>query len=96
MMWQTPGQGTSSGKADASKESRGAQERKSRFDVVDLFEELLSKRAEMGFRPILYVSSERDLECNLIGMFESEFSQEAEGEAVPSIDSVDELRRRLQ
>jgi hypothetical protein len=96
MMWQTPGQGINSGKADASTESRGAQERKGRFDVVDLFEELLSKRAELGFRPILFVSSERDLECNLIGMFESEFAQESEGEAVPSIDSVDELRRRLQ
>jgi hypothetical protein len=50
----------------------------------------------MGFRPVIFISSERDLECNLIGMFEREVSEEASGEAVPHAPSVEELRRRLQ
>ena len=78
-MFQTEGfeQGTS--KTGAKADGGGTRERRQRFDVVDLFEELLARRAEMGFRPVLYVSSERDLECNLIGMFESEIAAAACG-----------------
>jgi DNA-binding response OmpR family regulator len=60
------------------------------------FEELLARRAELGFRPVLYVSSERDLECNLIGMFEAEVAAAATGEAVPPQTSLEALRRKLQ
>ena len=95
-MWEMPERTTSSGKVDAGNERKDEQERRGRFDIVDLFEELLTKRAEMGYRPVIYVSSERDLECTLIGMFEAEHSVDSTGEAVPTVDSLDELRRRLQ
>lgn len=94
-MWQIAEQSAGSEKVDATNGNRGSQERKSRVDIVDLFEELLSKRAEMGYRPVIYVSCERDLECNLIGMFEAEVSADSTGEAVPSVDTLDDLRRRL-
>ena len=69
---------------------------KSRFDVVDLYEEMLGRRAELGFRPVLYVASELDLECNLIGLYERESAEEATGEAIPTARSMEELRRRLR
>lgn len=83
------------GKRDAAADSRGGRERKQKFDIVDLYEELLAQRSDMGYRPVLYVSSERDLECNLIGMFESTGHDEFSGEAIPASRTVEELRRRL-
>ena len=83
------------GKRDAATDNRGGKERRHNFDMVDLYEELLSQRADMGYRPVLYVSCERDLECTLIGMFESCGTDEFSGEAVPASRSVEELRRRL-
>jgi hypothetical protein len=35
-------------------------------DIVDVFEEMLCQRAMNGFRPVLYVSSFMDLECNML------------------------------
>ncbi len=35
-------------------------------DVVDLYEELLYERAAKGIRPVLYVSSHKDLECSVL------------------------------
>ena len=35
-------------------------------DVVDLYEQLLYERAAKGIRPVLYVSSPKDLECSVI------------------------------
>lgn len=67
-----------------------------KFDIVDLYEEMLGRRAELGYRPVLYVSSETDLECNLIGLYEQESSEEATGEAIPVARSMEELRRRLR
>jgi hypothetical protein len=80
---------------DRTADARADREKRQRFDVVDLFEELLGRRAELGHRPVLFVSSERDLECTLIGMFESFASEDASGEAVPDVPSVEQLRRRL-
>lgn len=34
--------------------------------MVDLFEEMLYERAAQGIRPMLYVSSNKDLECNVL------------------------------
>ena len=95
-MWQAGECETKNGNRKRTRDNDEQKERKQRFDIVDLYEELLAKRAEMGHRPVLYVSSERDLECNLIGMFEQEISDDATGEAVPHSDSAEELRRRLQ
>ena len=77
-------------------EREEAAQRRSRFDIVDLYEEMLSRRADFGFRPVLYVSSEVDLECNLIGLYENEVAEEASGEAIPVAESMQELRRRLR
>ena len=95
-MWQSSGCEKGTGRLKAAGENASQPERKQRFDIVDLYEELLAKRAEMGHRPVIFISSERDLECNLIGMFEREVSDAASGEAVPHAPSVEDLRRRLQ
>lgn len=34
-------------------------------DILDLYEEMLYKRAKRGIRPMLYVSSSKDLECSV-------------------------------
>ena len=34
--------------------------------IVDLYEEMLSERAAIGIRPVLYVSSRTDLECSVL------------------------------
>ena len=68
---------------------------RSRFDIVDLYEEMLGRRAELGYRPVLYVSTEVDLESNLIGLYEQEVAEKAAGEAIPAARSMEELRRRL-
>ena len=33
--------------------------------VVDLYEEMLHRRAAKGIRPVLYISSHKDLECSV-------------------------------
>jgi hypothetical protein len=35
-------------------------------EMVDLYEEMLWVKATNGIRPMLYVSSSRDLECNVL------------------------------
>jgi hypothetical protein len=37
-----------------------------KVDMVDLFEEMLYQRASAGIRPMLYVSSNTDLECSML------------------------------
>jgi len=35
-------------------------------DILDVFEEMLFQRAAKGIRPVLYISSLMDLECNMV------------------------------
>lgn len=35
-------------------------------DMVDLYEEMLWAKGVKGYRPVLYVSSSTDLECNVL------------------------------
>ena len=35
-------------------------------DIADLYEEMLYTRAANGIRPVLYVSSQEDLECSVL------------------------------
>ena len=35
-------------------------------DLIDLYEQMLYQRAIKGIRPVLYVSSFTDLECNML------------------------------
>jgi hypothetical protein len=39
-------------------------------NVVDLYEEMLYKRAAKGIRPVLYISSPKDLKCSLVVLLE--------------------------
>lgn len=38
--------------------------------IADLYEEMLYTRAEKGIRPVLYVSSHKDLECCVLMLLE--------------------------
>lgn len=42
------------------------KETNTEVDIIDIFEEMLSQRAMKGHRPFLFVSSFKDLECNLV------------------------------
>ena len=35
-------------------------------DLIELYEQMLYQRAANGIRPVLYVSSSKDLECNML------------------------------
>lgn len=35
-------------------------------DMVDLYEEMLWVKSATGIRPVIYVSSSKDLECNVL------------------------------
>jgi hypothetical protein len=35
-------------------------------DIVDLYEEMLCAKAMNRIRPVLYISSSKDLECNVL------------------------------
>ncbi len=52
-------------------------------EILDVFEDLLTRRSDLGFQPVLYVSAERDLECTLISLFEREFAAEASDDLLP-------------
>jgi hypothetical protein len=67
------------------REARGEQMNRSAADVdiVDVFEEMLCQRAMKGLRPVLYVSSLTDLECNMV-MLLDEAAEEFNLEQVKS------------
>lgn len=44
----------------------GVRQEGTDVDLVDLFEQMLYQRAAKGIRPVLYVSSYTDLECNML------------------------------
>jgi hypothetical protein len=39
---------------------------KPEVDMIDLYEQMLFERASKGIRPVLYLSSSKDLECSMI------------------------------
>ena len=41
-------------------------QREPQVDLVDLLEEMLCQRAMKGYRPVIYMSSFMDLECNML------------------------------
>ena len=41
-------------------------EKRTESGMVDLYEEMLYERAAIGIRPVLYVSSQTDLECAVL------------------------------
>jgi hypothetical protein len=55
-----------------------------RFGVesIDLLEEMLFQRAASGIRPVLYVSSDTDLECSMLMLLDDT------GEALWSAEQV--------
>lgn len=41
-------------------------------DYVDLYEQLLYQRASLGIRPVLYISSQTDLECSMLMLLDDD------------------------
>ncbi|HEY7546367.1 MAG TPA: hypothetical protein VID27_15875 [Blastocatellia bacterium] len=39
---------------------------KSGSDLIDVYEQMLFERAARGIRPVLYISSNKDLECSVL------------------------------
>lgn len=39
---------------------------KPEVDMIDIYEQMLFERASKGIRPVLYLSSSKDLECSMI------------------------------
>lgn len=35
-------------------------------DLIDIYEQMLFERAARGIRPVLYISSNKDLECSVV------------------------------
>jgi hypothetical protein len=52
---------------------------KSDVDIVDLYEQMLFERASKGIRPLLYVSSNTDLECAMLMLLDEDSQQRASG-----------------
>jgi hypothetical protein len=39
-------------------------------DLIDIYEQMLFERASRGIRPVLYISSNKDLECSALMLLE--------------------------
>jgi len=39
---------------------------KPEVDMIDIYEQMLFERANKGIRPVLYLSSPKDLECSML------------------------------
>jgi hypothetical protein len=61
----------------------GMRQEKSDVDMVDLFEQMLFQRAVKGFRPVLYVSSSTDFECNMLMLLDEQDHMRASGQQQP-------------
>jgi hypothetical protein len=59
------------------------KEQEAGVDIVDIFEEMLCHRAMKGFRPVLYVSSFTDLECNMLMLLDETAEWCRGGQAKP-------------
>ena len=53
-------------------------------DMVEVFEDMLYERASRGFRPVLYVSSFTDLECNMLMLLDRSSDRILEDEFAPT------------
>ncbi len=61
----------------------GMRQEQSDVDMVDLFEQMLFQRAAQGFRPVLYVSSYTDFECNMLMLLDEQDQLRASGQQRP-------------
>jgi hypothetical protein len=66
----------------------GQQIEKQEVDMVDLFEQMLFQRAVRGIRPVLYVSSYTDLECNMLMLLDETEQGQATGRQQPVAQGV--------
>lgn len=60
------------------------QKRETSEYMIDLYEELLFRKASQGVRPVLYLSSQTDLECTLLGLCPDESKQVGDDKREPS------------
>jgi hypothetical protein len=61
----------------------GVRQEAKDVDLVDLFEQMLYQRAAKGIRPVLYVSSYTDLECNMLMLLDDSSQGSAAGVQKP-------------
>jgi hypothetical protein len=52
-------------------------------DRVDLYEEMLYARAAKGIRPVIYVSSQKDLECSVLMLLDQALETKLAGRRRP-------------
>lgn len=57
-------------------------------DVVDLYEEMLYERAAKGIRPVLYVSSHKDLECSVLMLLNEALEVQLSGRRQPAARGI--------
>lgn len=56
---------------------------KSDIDMIEVFEQMLFQRASKGIRPVLYVSSYTDLECNMLMLLDESPTGQSSGAQRP-------------
>ena len=56
----------------------------SQVDLVDILEEMLCQRAMQGYRPVIYMSSFVDLECNMLMLLNESPEGIDAGNLIPS------------
>lgn len=47
-------------------------------EIVDLYEQMLYERAANGIRPLLYISSPKDLECSMLMLLDEALAAQRE------------------
>jgi hypothetical protein len=57
-------------------------------DSIDLLEEMLFQRAASGMRPVLYVSSDTDLECSMLMLLDDTGEARWSAEQAPATRQV--------
>ena len=55
------------------------RQEKQDIDLVGVYEEMLLQRAMNGIRPVLYVSSNTDLECSMLMLLDETSSVDSDG-----------------
>jgi hypothetical protein len=48
-------------------------------NMIDLYEQMLFERAAQGIRPVLYISSSKDLECSMVMLLDERSGRQLAG-----------------
>jgi hypothetical protein len=56
--------------------------------MLDLYEEMLYERAAKGIRPVLYISSQKDLECSVLVLLDEAPEVQLSGRRQPAARGI--------